>query len=185
MSLLNLFRRSVPAKPTPPARITPAANSNKPKTKSRLVAGSAATAMAIALVGAWEGLRTEAYLDIVDVPTVCYGETRGVKLGDRYTRAECDEMLIRGLRDFEAGMRACLTKPDEIRDEVYVSMVSATFNVGIGGFCGSSMARRLNAGDVAGACDALLMWNKAKGKVVKGLTNRRQDERRLCLKGVA
>ncbi len=46
------------------------------------------------------------------------------------------------------------------------------------------MARRLNAGDIRGACDALLAWNKAGGRVVQGLTNRRQDERRLCLEGL-
>lgn len=181
--LRRLFgrRSATPVAPVAPRPTTAV----RPKAKTRLVAGSAAAAMAVALVGAWEGLRTEAYLDIVDVPTVCYGETRGVKLGDRYTRAQCGDMLVTGLRDFEAGMRRCLANPDAIADETYVAMLSATYNVGVAGFCGSSMARRLNAGDVRGACDALLLWNKAGGRVVQGLVNRRQDERRLCLKGVS
>jgi hypothetical protein len=56
--------------------------------------------------------------------------------------------------------------------------------VGSAGFCGSSAARRLNAGDYRGACDGLLSWNRAQGRVVKGLVNRRNAERNLCLEGV-
>ena len=52
---------------------------------SRLKKSAAVGAAAIALVAGWEGLRTKAYLDAVKVPTVCFGETRGVKLGDSYT----------------------------------------------------------------------------------------------------
>ncbi|PJE29977.1 hypothetical protein CVM39_08810 [Pseudooceanicola antarcticus] len=61
--------------------------------------------------------------------------------------------------------------------------------MGAGAFCGSSMSRRALAGDLAGACDALLMWNKArmKGRLqpVRGLTRRREAERDLCLQGLA
>lgn len=153
---------------------------------SRLKKGAAVTALVVGLVGAWEGVRTVAYRDVVGIPTVCFGETRGVKMGDRYTLEECRVMLGEGVKQFEAGMRACLTNPDAIPDKPYAAMISVTYNIGYGpkGFCGSSMARRLNAGDIRGACDALLAWNKAGGRVVAGLTNRRQDERRLCLEGL-
>ncbi|ASY62546.1 Phage lysin [Sinorhizobium sojae CCBAU 05684] len=141
-------------------------------------------AAAIALVGAWEGLRTVAYRDVVGIPTVCFGETRGVKMGDRYSVDECKVMLGDALVEFEAGMRACLKNPDGLPDKVYVSFLSASYNIGTRAFCGSSMARKANAGDLRGACDSLALWNKAGGRVVKGLTNRRAEERRLCLEGL-
>lgn len=151
---------------------------------SRLKKGSAALAAAIALIGTWEGVRTVAYKDIVGVPTVCFGETRGVKMGDRYTMEECRAMLGDGIVEFEAGMRKCLTNPDTVPEKTYVSFLSVSYNIGIGAFCKSTIARKANAGDYRGACDALLAWNKAGGRVVQGLVNRRADERRICLSGL-
>jgi lysozyme len=156
----------------------------KPQTKSRLRTAGALMAAAIALVGGWEGLRTVAYRDIVGVPTVCFGETRGVEMGDRYTVEECQVMLGNGLVEFETGMRRCLTNPDAIPGKSYVAFLSLSYNIGTAGFCGSTVARRANEGNYRAACEAILMWNKAGGRVVQGLVNRRQDERRICLEGV-
>jgi len=144
-------------------------------------------AAAVALVGTWEGVRLAAYPDRLagGIPTVCFGETRGVKLGDEYTMEECRAMLGDALVEFETGMRRCLDAPDALPDKTYVAFLSVTYNIGVGGWCGSSMVKRANAGNLTGACDALLMWNKAGGKVLKGLTNRRQAERKLCLAGLA
>lgn len=151
---------------------------------SRLKKSAAVLAAAIALVGSWEGLRTVAYRDIVGVPTVCFGETRGVAMGDRYTVEECQVMLGDGLVEFETGMRRCLTNPDAIPAKPYVAFLSLSYNIGTGAFCRSTVARRANAGDLAGACNAIAMWNKAGGRVVQGLVNRRADEQRICLEGV-
>lgn len=151
---------------------------------SRLKTGSALLAAAVALIGTWEGVRTVAYRDIVGVPTVCFGETRGVRMGDRYTMEECRAMLGDGIIEFEAGMRKCLTRPDAVPAKTYVALLSLSYNIGTGAFCKSTVARKANAGDYRGACDALLAWNKAGGKVVKGLVNRRADERRICLEGL-
>lgn len=151
---------------------------------SRLKKGSAGLAAAIALIGSWEGVRTVAYKDIVGVPTVCFGETRGVKMGDRYTMDECRAMLGDGIVEFEAGMRKCLVAPDKVPEKAYVSYLSLSYNIGIGAFCKSTVARKANAGDYRGSCDAILAWNKAGGRVVQGLVNRRADERRICLDGV-
>ena len=146
---------------------------------------SAAGAAAIALVGVWEGMRTKAYIPIPgDVPTVCFGETRGVKLGDEYTPAECRQMLGNALVEFETNMRRCLNNPDKIPDKPYVAFLSLSYNIGTGAFCRSTVARKANAGDLKGACDAILMWNRAGGRVIQGLVNRRQDERKMCLEGV-
>jgi lysozyme len=151
---------------------------------SRLKQAAAVMAIAVATVAVWEGVRTRAYKDVVGVPTVCYGETRGVKLGDRYTLEECKVMLGEGLVEFEAMIRPCLRNPDSIPDKTYASFISLAYNIGARGFCRSTVVKRWNAGNHYGACDAMLMWNKAGGRVIKGLVNRRNDERRLCREGV-
>ena len=141
-------------------------------------------AAAVALVGAWEGLRTVAYRDIVGIPTVCFGETRGVKMGDRYTVEECKAMLGNALVEFETGMRACLKNPDTLPDKVYVSCLAFSYNVETGAFCRSTLVRKASAGDLTGACNELPKWNRAGGKVVRGLVNRRAEEQKICLEGV-
>lgn len=151
---------------------------------SSLKKGSAIAAAAIALVGAWEGLRTVAYRDVVGIPTVCFGETRGVKMGDRYTVEECKAMLGDALVEFEQGIRKCLANPDMIPAKPYVSFLSLSYNIGQRAFCNSTVARKANAGDIKGACNAIPAWNKAGGRVVKGLVNRRAEERELCLEGL-
>ncbi|WP_336800304.1 lysozyme [Kaistia sp. MMO-174] len=145
---------------------------------------TAAGALAVAFVGAWEGMRTTAYRDVVGIPTVCFGETRGVKMGDRYTADQCREMLGDGLAEFEAGIRKCLVAPDKIPDKPYVAFLSLSYNIGQKAFCGSTVARRANAGDLRGACEAIVVWNKAGGRVVAGLVNRRAAERAMCLEGL-
>lgn len=157
----------------------------KNPSKSRLKKSGTIMAAAVALVGAWEGVRTVAYRDIVGVPTVCFGETRGVKMGDRYTMEECRAMLGDALVEFETGMRKCLTNPDAIPDKPYVAFLSLSYNIGTGAFCKSTVARKANAGDIRGACNAIPAWNKAGGKVVKGLVNRRAEEQKICLEGAA
>ncbi|WP_342361425.1 lysozyme [Terrarubrum flagellatum] len=142
-------------------------------------AAVAVVGLAVGIVGPFEGLRTKAYPDIVGVITVCYGETRGVKIGDSYTKEQCDEMLGDALVDFEAGVRNCV--PGEIPDKRRASYVSLAYNIGVGGFCRSTVARKANEGDARGSCDAMLAWNKAGGRVVAGLTRRREAERKICL----
>lgn len=148
---------------------------------SKLAKGGAVAAAAIALVGAWEGLRTVAYRDVVGIPTVCFGETRGVKMGDRYTVEQCKVMLGDRLVEFETGIRRCMAEPDKVPDSVYVASISLAYNIGQRGFCRSTVVRRINAENYKGACDAFLMWVKAGGRTIKGLVNRRKAEREYCL----
>lgn len=156
---------------------------------SRLKKGSAVTvagAMAIALIGDFEGIRTHAYRDVVGIPTVCFGETRGVHMGDTYTVDECKAMLGDALVEFETNMRKCLVAPDKIPDKPYVAFLSLSYNIGSGAFCKSTVRKRADAGDIRGACSAIMAWNKG-GKplhVIAGLTRRRAEERALCLEGV-
>lgn len=152
------------------------------RTKSRLKKGGAALALCCALVGGFEGLRTVAYRDVVGVPTICFGETRGVKIGDRRTAEECRTMLGDRLIEFSAGVDRCLTR--RVPDKTYAAFVSFAYNVGTGAFCGSTLVRKANAGDLAAACNELLKWDKAGGRRVAGLTRRRREERALCLEGI-
>lgn len=144
------------------------------------VAGS----LAVQTVGGFEGLRLAAYRDVVGVWTACYGETKGIRPGMKFSKATCDNLLVDSLIEHEKGMRRCMKQPDRVPEKSYVAFVSFTYNVGIGAFCGSTLARKLNAGDLRGACNELPRWNRAGGRVVKGLVNRRADERSMCLQGV-
>jgi len=156
--------------------------------RRRTVAPLAAVSIAavVAFAGPWEGLRTAAYIDPVGVPTVCYGETKGVKIGDKYTPAECDAMLARRVDEFRDRLAGCITV--EVPEGVAVVFVDWSYNIGIGAACRSTLARKANRGDLFGACDELLRWNKGRinGKlqVINGLANRREAERDLCVKSL-
>lgn len=135
--------------------------------------------LAVTAICGFEGLYTYAYRDVVGVKTVCYGHIEDVKMGDKYTVAECKAMLAKDLPRYEAMVQKCIHV--KMPDHRHAAILSFTYNVGGAGLCKSTVARRLNAGDVQGGCDALLMWNKAGGRVIKGLDNRRRAERKLCL----
>lgn len=151
---------------------------------SRVKTVSAVAALAIAVVGTWEGLRLYSYQDVIGVWTACYGETKGIRPGMRFTKEQCDAMFIESLAEHEAGMRRCLKDPDSIPEKSYVAFLSLTYNIGTGGFCNSSLPRLINAGNIRAACNALPLFNRAGGRVVQGLVNRRAYEQRLCLEGL-
>lgn len=150
---------------------------------SRLKKGAAILAAAVALVGGYEGLRTVAYRDVVGVPTICFGETRGVQMGDTATVEQCKVMLGDALVEFSTALDRCLTV--KTPDKTYTAILSWSYNVGSGAACRSTLVKLANQGQLRAACEELLKWDKAGGRVVKGLTVRRQDERRLCLEGLA
>ena len=153
--------------------------------RRRGLAGVAAVSIALAgaFVAPWEGLRTSAYRDAVGVWTVCYGETKGVRPGDRYSAEECEAMLERELERYAAALGECLTA--ELPQGARVAFVSWSYNVGTGAACRSTLVRKANAGDLYGACDELLRWNRAGGRVLNGLTNRRKAERAMCIRALA
>lgn len=154
---------------------------------SRFKASAGIAGLAMLTVAGFEGVRTVAYYDPPKVATICYGETRGVKIGDTATLEECKAKLRASLDRFSTAIDRCL--PENLPDQTYVAFLSTAYNIGDAAFCGSSMARKANAGDLEGACDALLAWDKATIAGVKvrlvGLTKRRQEERMLCLRGAA
>lgn len=133
----------------------------------------------VACVAGAEGLRTVAYRDPVGIPTACFGETNGVELGQTYTVEQCKDMLGTRVLEFGRGVDACIHHPLPPRRKA--AYTSAAYNIGVETFCKSSMARNENAGDVQGACDALLLYVYAKGIKLPGLVKRRKQERELCL----
>lgn len=134
--------------------------------------------IAVACVSGFEGLRQYAYKDPVGIPTICFGETKGVKLGDRKTLEECKDLLIESLMIANKAVESCVKVP--LSDNRHAALVSFTYNVGNTAFCNSTLVKKLNAGD-ADACDELLRWTKAKGIQLPGLVKRREAERQLCL----
>lgn len=138
-------------------------------------------ALALGCVAGFEGLRQAAYLDPVGIPTICFGETKGVRLGQRATLEQCKGMLTASLQLANHAVDDCIRAP--LPDYRRAALVSFTYNVGKGALCGSTLARKLNAGDVHGGCDEMLRWTMAKGIRLPGLVTRRQKERNMCLVG--
>ena len=138
----------------------------------------------IELIKAWEGLRTTAYQDSVGVWTIGYGHTSmagepKVTPGMRITPDQATAILANDLGKYESAVSSALKRTPT--GNQFAAMVSLCFNVGPGNFLKSSVLTRFNAGDMQGAADAFLMWDKAGGKVLQGLVNRREAERKLFL----
>ena len=152
--------------------------------KQRIIVGAltGALGMAGAVVTWFEGRSLVAYLDPVGIPTICEGITAGVRLGQTTTDAECDVLLAKELgqaMDIVDRM-AIHEQPDTRR----AALGSFVYNVGAGAFARSTLLRKLNGGDVAGACAELSRWVYAGGKQLAGLVKRRAAERELCEAGL-
>lgn len=149
--------------------------------KARLALG--AIALAAAMVASFEGLRTKAYPDPAYgefIPTICFGHTQGVKMGDEKTPQECSAILASDVAATAHDVESVVTVPlTEGEEAAYTSFV---FNVGIGKFRTSTMLRKLNAGDHIGACNELPNWKYSNGVVMAGLVRRRADEQQMCLR---
>jgi len=165
---------------------------------------SAAAPYGETMINKWEnggrGPILVPYRDLVNVMTVCSGATH-VEMRV-YTREECEKIDKAVYYEFGYAVLGCTP---EIHDKpkVLASAIVLAVNIGKSGYCRSTAARRFKAGNIAAGCDAYLLWNRATfrapqpGKqciqrpnglwscVVKGLENRRRDERGLCLSGAA
>lgn len=151
---------------------------------SRMRRNAALAAIVITAVAGFEGLRREAYRDPVGIPTICFGETRGVRMGMVKTTEQCKDMLLESLIDHERGMAKCLKDPDALPDKTYGAFLSFAYNVGTGAFCRSTLKRLADRGELVAACKQLPRWTKAKGRTLRGLVKRRGEEMELCLEGV-
>lgn len=139
----------------------------------------------IALIKSAEGLRLKAYPDpgTGGLPwTIGYGSTSGVTRNMVITEAQAEQMLAADLVRFERIVERAVRVP--VSQGQFDALVSFTYNVGEGNFTKSTLLRKLNAGDAAGAAEQFSRWVHAGGKVLPGLVKRRADERALYL-GIA
>lgn len=149
------------------------------------IAASGVIAGAVTFVGSEEGLRTKAYRDAVGKPTICYGETRGVSMGDEKAPEDCEHMLATSLNAevHKVDMLSHRHLPDEMR----VALASFRYNVGPDAFARSTLLLRLASGDYEGACNEMPKWVYAghgeHRRAVPGLIERRKAEQELCLIG--
>jgi len=145
------------------------------------LAATVAATLAMPVTAHYEGLRVKAYLDPIKIPTICFGETENVQMGDTKTVQECKDMLTMRLGYFAYQVDQIVTAP--MSPETHASLTSFTYNCGVECFKKSSIARLANSGKMREACDFLLKYNRAGGKVLNGLVKRREAERALCLSG--
>ncbi|WP_060441807.1 lysozyme [Serratia marcescens] len=149
--------------------------------KKKLSAAVAGGAMAIAavLIPSLEGVEYKPYRDVVGALTVCYGHTGPDIIPDKtYTEVECKTLLDKDLQPFARSVERSVKVPASEYQKA--ALISFSYNVGVRAFESSTLLKKLNAGDSRGACDEMRRWNKAGGKVWKGLINRREVEREIC-----
>ncbi len=138
---------------------------------------------AAACIAAFEGLRTAAYLDPVGIPTICFGETKGVKMGHTATPEQCKEMLGNRVVEFDNAVVRCIGYAPAPGPRA--AFVSLAYNIGEPKFCGSTLARLARDGEIEQACQQLDRWVYAKGVVLPGLVKRRAEEKQLCLSSIS
>lgn len=143
---------------------------------TRAKIAAAAVAVALPTIALFEGLVLRPYRDPVGILTVCYGETAAPMR--EYTPAQCMAMLQESAAKHARAIEPCM--PPGLPEHVQAASVSFAYNVGAQAFCSSTMARKLKAGDVPGACAELSRWVYAKGELLPGLVRRRAAERAMC-----
>ncbi len=143
-----------------------------------------ALALACKLISQFEGCRLDAYLDVTGRPTIGYGfitwNGEPVTEDLTITQAECDAALQRGVAERVASVRKFVTYR-RVTNAQIAALTSFAWNEGEGALHGSTLLRDLNNGFVAEAGFQFLVWDKAGGRVVEGLLNRRKAERTAFL----
>lgn len=145
----------------------------------------AITSLSLSAVGFFGIVKEEQYTEAAiipvagDVPTIGFGTTNGVKLGDKTTPVRAVGRAIEDIGKYEGAVKGCVNVPlSQIEYDVYISL---SYNIGPGAFCGSTLVKKLNNYDYAGACYEILKWDKFKGKPLRGLTLRREREFNKCI----
>lgn len=159
-----------------------------PKAKAAAAVTAAVAALATPLYLASEGMVLKSYRDPIGIWTACAGHTGpDVQPGQAYTQAQCLEILQRDLAEHNADVVRCVPRP--MPPHVHAAALDFTLNVGGEKFCGSTFARKLNAGDWAGACAEISRWVMVGGMDCRkpeharqcgGIVTRRARERALC-----
>lgn len=153
--------------------------------KNKLLALGLSSALATTgmFVAQHEGLVLGTYVDPVGILTSCYGHTgKELKLNQRFTEVQCLDQLAEDLSKHNKEMLKYIKVP--MSDEEHAAYLSFSYNVGVGNFKSSTLLKLLNKEKRVEACNQLTNWVFAKGKKLKGLVNRREEEKNLCLSGL-
>lgn len=132
----------------------------------------------INLIKKFEGCYLEAYQDPVGIWTIGYGHTKNVKKGQTITQEEADKLLKEDIEEFETLVNLLILAKYQFNQNEFDALVSFTFNCGGGNLKKLCQSGKRNKGQIA---DAITYYNKAGGKVLKGLTKRRNAEKELFL----
>jgi lysozyme len=136
----------------------------------------------IALVGLLvaEGYRDTAYIPVAgDVPTIGFGTTQNVRMGDKITVPQALNRALDDVQKFEGAMKRCVKVP--LHQYEYDAYLSLTYNIGEGAFCRSTLVRLLNQQRYDEACKQILRWDNFQGRPLRGLTIRREKEYAMCM----
>lgn len=134
----------------------------------------------LTLVKNFEGLELKAYKDSVGILTIGYGSTGPhVTQGMEITTEQAESLLKSDVGRFEKGVQELVKVP--LNQNQFDALVSFSFNLGLGNLKSSTLLRKLNSLDYAGAANEFTRWNRAGGVVLKGLTRRREAEKALFL----
>lgn len=138
----------------------------------------------INLIKHFEGCRLTAYQDSVGVWTIGYGWTQPVDgkpvgKGMNITQQKADDLLKQGVVQYENGVNSLVKV--QLNQNQFDALVDFAYNLGVNALKGSTLLRKINTGDYAGAANEFTKWNKAGGKELVGLTRRREAEKSLFL----
>ena len=146
----------------------------------RALAALSLSGMGLVAIVMNEGYNSTAYIPVKgDVPTIGFGSTKGVKLGDRTTPQDALKRALTDINQFEGALKQCVKVP--LTQGEYDAYISLSYNIGSFAFCNSTLVKRLNAGRYEDACTEILQWDRFKGQKLAGLTKRRTEEYHLCL----
>lgn len=130
------------------------------------------------LIQSYETCKLEAYMPTPeDVPTIGWGHTRGVAMGDTCTQEQADAWFLADIQWVEDCVNRAVVA--FLNQQEFDALCSLCFNIGCKAFSGSTLVKDLNAVDFDSASKAFLVWDKQHGQPLAGLTKRREAEREL------
>lgn len=135
------------------------------------------TDLAEEIIKKFEGLKLKAYQDSAGVWTIGYGETKNVSPGMQISIDQADKYLKARLSVLEEEIQTLVKVP--LNNNQLSALESFCYNLGIGAFAGSTMLRLINKEDFKGAVAEFHKWIYVKGKIIQGLVNRRDAEKKL------
>lgn len=133
------------------------------------------------LIKFYEGLELEAYKCAAGVLTIGYGWTHDVKEGDTITEERAEELLREGIVQYENAVHDLVDVP--LEQHQFDALVSWVYNLGKANLAASTLLKKVNAQEFDEVPDQIRRWNKAGGKVLEGLTKRRESEAKLWSTG--